>query len=103
VSADAKSHPCPPTGHDRFLAVEFPDHFVVESVSDSGHWIDGNGYLGQDCKHLEDGSYVCGHRGGGSPLQIRCIAYLPDSFIHLDGGGRPFRYRLVAQPMLEPD
>ena len=89
----------PPRGLEAFLEVDLPPHFVVESVTDAGTWIDGNGYLARDCNRLEDGSYVCGSRGGGSPQAIRCVAHLPDSFIHLDGGGRPWRYRLVPQPV----
>ncbi len=88
--------PKPPHGHDGFLDIELAEAFVVESLTESGTWIDGNGYLAEDCNRLEDGTYCCGHRGGGSPLWIRCVTHLEDSFISLDGGGRPFRYRLVA-------
>lgn len=95
--------PKPPAGHDRFLDVELPEHFVVEVVTDGGEWLGGNGYLAQDCRRLDDGSYACGHRFGGSPQWIRCVAHLPDSFIHLDGGGRAWRYRLVEQPMIDLD
>lgn len=69
---------------------------MVEVATDSGEWLAGNSYLREDCERLHDGSYVCGGRGGGSPQWIRCVAHLPDSFIHLDGGGRPWRYRLTA-------
>lgn len=79
--------------------MELPEHFVVEVVMDAGGWLAGNGYLREDCERREDGSYACGSRSGGSPQWIRCVAHLPDSFIHLDGGGRPWRYRLVAQPL----
>lgn len=90
------SDPLPPNGLDQFLEVQLPEHFEVEVVTDRGHWLGGNSYLRGDCNRLEDGSYVCGGRGGGSPQWIRCVAHLPDSFIHLDGGGRPWRYRLSA-------
>ena len=90
------SEPIPPIGRDRFLEVELPEHFVVEVVMDNGGWRGGNSYLQEDCEQLDDGSYICGGRGGGSPQALRCIAHLPDSFIHLDGGGRPWRYRLAA-------
>ena len=54
-----KPGPRPPVGRDRFLRLRLPEHFVVESVTRFGHWIDGNSYLAQDCKRLPDGSYVC--------------------------------------------
>lgn len=93
---DANPRPRPPAGQGRFLEVAIPPQFVVESLDDHGAWVAGNGYLAEDCARLDDGSYCCGNRSGGSPLWIRCVAVLDDSFIHLDGGGRPFRYRLVA-------
>ena len=57
-----KPGPRPPVGRNRFLRLRLPEHFVVESVTRSGRWIDGNSYLAQDCKRLADGSYLCGHR-----------------------------------------
>ncbi len=92
-----KPRPVPPDRHSRFLDVELPEHFIVEVVTDAGSWVAGNGYLRADCHQAPTGEYVCGHRSGGSSQWIRCVAHLPDSFIHLDGGGRSWRYRLVPQ------
>jgi ribosomal protein S27E len=84
------------SGSEGFLEVRLPEHFIVEAIAGNGKWLAANSYLREDCERQADGSYVCGGRGGGSPQWIRCVAHLPDSFIHLDGGGRPWRYRLTA-------
>ncbi len=48
--------PGPPRHLERFLDVQLPDAFVVESLTQSGAWIDHNGYLAEDCKRLDDGT-----------------------------------------------
>lgn len=103
-----RTAPAPVLDVGRYLDVALPAHFGVESLTLAGTeisphsrltrdtWLGGNSYLAEDCKRLDDGTYQCGNRGGGSGFIIRCVAQLADgTMIHLDGGGRPYRSRLV--------
>jgi len=76
-----------------YLEVEMPDGFILETLEDSESWLEWGRYRREHFDRLPDGSYVCsGH--GGSPTWIRCVRR-EDEWLHvIDGGGRPFTYRL---------
>jgi hypothetical protein len=56
--------------------------------------------LATEFERLEDGAYICS--AGGSATRIRCVKYLDEGFVHVDGGGNRSEYRLVPLPPL-PD
>ena len=58
-----------------------------------GRWLEEAVCLRRYFNHLSDGSY-CGS-AGGSPIWFRCVERHADHFVHVDGGGRQFKYRLL--------
>lgn len=77
----------------RYLAVEMPDSFVLETLDGGGDWLEWGRYRREQFDRLPDGSYVCGGHGG-SPMWIRCVRREHDRLHVIDGGGRPFIYSL---------
>lgn len=81
----------------RFLEVDMPERFELQFLHEDGTWWGEAICLRRRFERLEDGSYICSEFSSG--LWIRCVEQHPDHFIHVDGGGERFRYRLVALPM----
>lgn len=86
----------PPAGHDRFLDLDLPEHFMLQFRTKSGGWMEEAVCLAEHAKRLDDGSYAVGTDGIG--IMFRCIEHRDGSFIHVDGGGRRFEYRLLPIP-----
>ena len=89
--------PQPPPGHDRYLEIAMPEHFLLEFQAEDGTWIEEAHCLSREVERLEDGSYICS--SGGSATWIRCVDHRGDHFVHVDGGGERHRYRLVPLPV----
>jgi hypothetical protein len=70
-----------------------PDRFELQVQLDDGEWLTEAVAAAADFYRLQDGSYICS--SGASGLWIRCIECHEDYFIHVDGGGDRFRYRLL--------
>jgi len=88
--------PKPPPGQDRFLDVELPEHFMFQAQVRGGAWLEEAVCLARHFNRLPDGSY-CGN-AGGSPIWFRCVEHRDNYFVHVDGGGRRFNYRLLPIP-----
>ena len=88
----------PPPGHDRLLEIEMPEHFVLQVHPKGGRWIEEAVCLARHFTRLPDRSY-CGAAGGWSPTWFRCVEHHDGYFVHVDGGGRRFRYRLLPIPL----
>lgn len=85
---------------ERYLDVDMPGHFLLEFRTDDGDWIEEARCRRDEFQRLENGSYISA--SGGSATWIRCVEHLNDGFVHIDGGGDRFIYRLVPLPPL-PD
>jgi hypothetical protein len=73
-----------------------PERFDLQFETPNGRWM-SEAVSGRDrFARLEDGSYINGD--GGSGLWIRCIEMRSDYFVHVDGGGNRYKYRLVPLP-----
>lgn len=86
------------SGAARYLGITLPEHFVLETLTEHGNWLEYGVYFAKDWKRFDDGSYGWGGLGW-SPTYIRCVAHHGDHFEHVDGTGRHFRYRIRAVPM----
>ncbi|MFN8113180.1 MAG: hypothetical protein U0R51_08265 [Solirubrobacterales bacterium] len=84
----------------QYRDVEMPDQFLLEFRTDDGTWIEEARCRRDEFVRLDDGAYICS--SGGSGTWIRCVEYLDEGFVHVDGGGDRFVYRLVPLPPL-PD
>ena len=74
-----------------------PERFVLEFLTGGGEWLDHGLFHASLFGRNDDGTYVCsGH--GGSPLFLRCLRQDGAVLYVLDGGGRPYTYRLVPFP-----
>jgi len=82
----------------RYLDLDMPEHFLLEFRADDGTWIEEARCRRDEFERLDDGAYISS--SGGSATWIRCVEYLDDSFVHIDGGGGRFVYRLVPLPPL---
>ena len=71
---------------------------MLQTRPAGGQWIEEAVCLAEHAGRLEDGSYAIGT--GGIGIMLRCIEKHADHFVHVDGGGRRFEYRLLA---IEPD
>jgi hypothetical protein len=74
-----------PTDRDRYLEVEMPEHFLLEVRADDGSWMEEARCLRSEFDRLPDGAYICS--SGSSGTWIRCVEYLDQGFVHVDGGG----------------
>ena len=81
-----------PESEPTYLRVDFPDRFELQ-VFEKGRWWGQAQSSPEYFRRNPDGSYICS--GWGSPIHIRCVERHDDYFVHVDGGGRRFRYRLV--------
>lgn len=70
-----------------------PSHFMFQFQTKRGTWMEEAVCRAKHFNRLEDGSYV--GDAGGSPIWFRCVERHDDHFVHVDGGGRRFRYRLL--------
>jgi len=82
----------------RYLDINLPERFVLETLTERGTWLEYGVYFAKDWKRFNDGSYGCGGLGW-SPTYIRCVAHYGDHFEHVDGTGKHFRYRIRSVPM----
>ena len=73
-----------------------PERFEFQFIGPDGTWWGEAQCTSSQFNHLEDGSY-CGSTGG-SPIWFRCVERHDGYFIHVDGGGRLFAYRLLPLP-----
>lgn len=64
----------------------------------NGDWIEEAVCLAENASRLADGSYAVGTRGVG--IMFRCVEKHAGHFVHIDGGGNRFVYRLLP---IEPD
>ncbi len=69
-----------------YLDLEFPDFFRVDTLTESGHWLDWGAYHEEQVQRLEDGTY--GLLSDGYPFVIRCVADHGDFIVHVDGDGK---------------
>ncbi|UJA20471.1 hypothetical protein HJD18_09805 [Thermoleophilia bacterium SCSIO 60948] len=69
-----------------------PDWFEYQFLANGAWWGEAR-CLAADFHRNDDGSYVASTPG--SPIIFRCIALGPGWFIHADGGGQLYTYRLV--------
>jgi hypothetical protein len=77
------------------MSLNLPERFEFQFFENGSWWGEARG-LATDFIRNDDGSYV--GRAGGSPIWFRCIAKHPDHFIHVDGTGALFVYRLLPLP-----
>lgn len=82
-----------------YLDLEFPDFFRVDTLTESGNWLEWGAYGIDQVERIEDGTY--GLLSDGSPFLIRCVADHGDFIVHVDGDGRGeiFYYRIVPVPL----
>ena len=82
-----------------YLKIDFPDLFRVDTLAESGNWLEWGVYGIDQVQRIEDGTY--GLLSDGSPFLIRCIADHGDFIVHVDGDGRGeiFYYRIVPIPL----
>jgi hypothetical protein len=59
-----------------------------------GEWVEEAVTERERFSRQPDGSYA--GDAGGSPIWLRCVCDHGDYFIHMDGGGGLFYYRLLA-------
>ncbi len=85
--------PYPPPGRDRFLELDMPERFMFQFY-ENGSWIEEAVTERARFNRQPDGSYA--GDAGGSPIWFRCVCDHGDYFIHMDGGGGLFYYRLLA-------
>lgn len=85
-------------GGDRYLDLDMPEHFLLEVRADDGTWIEEARCRRTEFERLDDGAFICS--SGGSATWIRCLEHLDNGFVHVDGGGNRFVYRLVPLPPL---
>jgi hypothetical protein len=83
-----------------YLELELPERFEFQFF-ENGHWIGEAICLASHFTRNDDGSYV--GSAGGSPIWFRCIAKHPEHFIHVDGTGALFVYRLRPVPLEEAE
>lgn len=85
-----------------YLDLEFPDFFRIDTLTESGKWIEWGVYFSEAVYPQQDGSYVLASHG--SPFYIRNIADHGEFFVHLDGDGmgQIFFYRIVPLPSPRP-
>lgn len=81
-----------------YLDLEFPEFFRIDTLAESGNWIEWGAYYSESVYPQRDGSYVLASHG--SPFYIRNIADHGEFFVHLDGDGmgQIFFYRIVPLP-----
>lgn len=79
---------------DNYLPLDLPERFEFQFLS-GGTWWGEATCEARQFERLEDGSYV--GSAGGSPIYFRCIENHLSHFIHVDGTGRTFVYRLVER------
>lgn len=85
----------------RYLDVRMPEHFLLETQAKDGDWIEEARCRRAEFERDEDGAYISA--SGGSATWIRCVEYLDEGFVHVDGGGDRFIYRLVPLPPLHDE
>ena len=71
---------------------------MLQVKTRDGSWLEEAVCLSENAGRLEDGSYAV--NTGGVGIMFRCVEKHGDHFVHVDGGGRRFEYRLLA---VEPD
>jgi hypothetical protein len=78
-----------------YLDLNFPDFFRVDTLTESGHWLEWGAYYAEQVQRIEDGTY--GLLSDGYPFLIRCIADHGDFIVHVDGDGKGeiHYYRIV--------
>ncbi len=76
-----------------YLDLGLPERFALAFQTDDGSWMTEAIGFARQFDRLEDGSYI--YSGGGSTLWPRFIEHHTDHFIHVDGGGDPFTYRIL--------
>jgi len=79
-----------------YLPLEMSERFEFQFF-ERGVWMGEAQCLARDFTRNEDGSYV--GSAGGSPIWFRCVEKRDDGFIHVDGTGRRFIYRLLPLPV----
>ncbi len=87
-----------PEGRDPgppYLEIDLPEWFEFQFF-ENGTWFGEARCLAEDFTRMDNGGYV--GSAGGSPIYFRCVAKNPDHFIHADGGGSLFVYRLLPLP-----
>lgn len=85
--------PLPPAGTSRFLDLDLPERFMLQVRTSAGEWLEEAVCLSANAGRLDDGSYAIGT--GGVGIMLRCVEKHADHFVHVDGGGRRFQYRLL--------
>lgn len=83
-----------------YLELHLPEWFEFQFQTERGVWMGETRCLASHFVRNQDGSYV--GSAGGSPIWFRCVERHVDHFVHVDGTGRRFRYRLLALPS-EPE
>ena len=79
-----------------YLDLGMPECFRLDVQTDTGEWLEEAFCWRRDFERLPDGSYVFADQS--SRLILRCVADRGDHFLHMDGGGNLFYYRLVPMP-----
>lgn len=87
-----------PPAAPRYLDLEIPHRFMLQIRTRAGTWLEEAVSTAERTHRLEDGSYTVGT--GGVGIMFRCIEGTADGFVHVDGGGRRFDYRLLP---IKPD
>lgn len=82
----------------RYLDLDLPEHFMFQIKTERGEWWEQAVCSADQFARNDDGSYLCTMLG--SPIWFRCIERHRDHFVHVDGGGHRFEYRLLR---IEPD
>lgn len=83
----------------RYLDLDLPEHFMLQIKTEHGEWWEQAICLAERFSRDEEGAYGC--LGQGSPIIFRCVEKIDDvHFVHQDGGGDRFEYRLLK---IEPD
>ncbi len=82
----------------QYLDLDLPERFMLQIKTERGEWWEQAVCRPEQFARDEDGSYVCTTLG--SPIWLRCVEKHRDHFVHVDGGGERFEYRLLR---IEPD
>lgn len=82
------------------MPLDLPPRFEFQFFENGSWWGEAQ-CLATQFTRMDDGSYV--GSAGGSPIWFRCIAKHRDYFIHVDGTGTLFVYRLLPLPLIMED
>jgi hypothetical protein len=88
--------PSPPISR-RYLELQLPERFELQVLGPRGTWIEEGVFAPSQFSRQPNGSYL--GSADGSPTWLRCVTRHDGYFVHQDGGGHLFAYRIVPREL----